>query len=127
VGQPRLSDKKVELFIGMFLRVGVITAACVVVIGGILYLPRMGGQVPHFNVWNGQPAALRTIGGVVAAAVSLRGDAVIQLGILLLIAVPILRVAISLVAFLLQRDWLYCVVTLLVLSILLFSLLGGRI
>ena len=37
-----------------------------------------------------------------AAAVSLRGDAVIQLGILLLIAMPVLRVAISLVAFLLQ-------------------------
>ena len=127
MGQPQLSDKKVELFIGMFLRVGVITAACVVVIGGILYLPSMGGQNPHFAVWNGEPLQLRSIGGVVTAALSLRGDAVIQLGILLLIAIPILRVAVSLFAFLLQRDWLYCVVTFLVLGILLFSLLGGRI
>jgi uncharacterized membrane protein len=127
VERPRISDKKVELFIGMFLRVGVIAAACVVILGGILYLPGMGGQAAHFTVWIGEPAALRSIGGVVAAAVSLRGDAVIQLGILLLIAVPILRVAIALVAFLLQRDWLYCVVTFLVLGILLFSLLGGRI
>ena len=127
MGQPRVSDKKVELFIGMFLRVGVITAACVVVFGGILYLPSMGGQAPHFNVWNGEPPQLSSIGGVVTAALSLRGDAVIQLGILLLIAVPIVRVAVSLAAFLLQRDWLYCVVTFLVLGILLFSLLGGRI
>jgi uncharacterized membrane protein len=127
VRPPRISDKQVELFIGMFLRVGVITAASVVVIGGIMFLPHMGGQTPHFSVWNGEPAWLRSIGGVVTAAISLRGDAVIQLGILLLIAVPILRVAVALVAFLLQRDWLYCVVTLLVLSILLFSLLGGRI
>jgi uncharacterized membrane protein len=126
VGQ-RLTDRKVELFIGMFLRVGVITAACIVVIGGILFLPRMGGQTPHFSVWNGEPQWLRSIGGVIAAAAALRGDAVIQLGILLLIAVPILRVAVALVAFLLQRDWLYCVVTFLVLGILLFSLLGGRI
>jgi uncharacterized membrane protein len=125
--RPRISDRKVELFIGMFLRVGVITAACVVVLGGILYLPRMGGQAANFSVWAGEPASLRSIGGVATAALALHGDAVIQLGILLLIAVPILRVAIGLVAFLLQRDWLYSVVTFLVLAILLFSLLGGRI
>ncbi|MGA2480807.1 MAG: DUF1634 domain-containing protein [Spirochaetia bacterium] len=128
MGQPRrITDKQVELFIGMFLRVGVIVAACVVLIGGILFLPHMGGQAPHYSEWNGEPLSLRSIGGVLSAAVALRGDAVIQLGILLLIAVPIARVAVSLVAFLLQRDWLYCVVTFLVLGILLFSLLGGRI
>jgi uncharacterized membrane protein len=122
-----MTDRKVELFIGMLLRVGVILAACIGVIGGILFLPRMGGALAHFSVFRGEPASLRSIGGVLAAAVSLRGEAVIQLGILVLIAVPIARVAVSLVAFLLERDWLYCVVTFLVLAILLFSLLGGRI
>ena len=110
----------------MLLRVGVILAACVVLIGGILFLPRRGGQVPHYDVLHGEPRRCGA-SAVCLRAASLRGDAVIQLGILLLIAVPIVRVAVSLVAFLLQRDWLYCVVTFLVLAILLFSLLGGRI
>jgi uncharacterized membrane protein len=123
----RITDKNVELFIGMLLRVGVIVAAVIVLIGGVLFLPRMGGQAPHFGVFHGEPGSLRSIGGVLASVASLRGDAVIQLGILVLIAVPIARVAVSLIAFLLQRDWLYCVVTFLVLAILLFSLLGGRI
>jgi len=52
---------------------------------------------------------------------------VIQLGILVLIAVPIFRVAVSIVAFLLKRDWLYTVVTCVVLMVLLFALLGGKI
>jgi uncharacterized membrane protein len=125
--RPRISDRKVELFIGMFLRAGVIAAACIVIFGGILYLPSMGGQAAHFSAWSGEPESLRSIGGIVAAAVTLRGDAVIQLGILLLVGIPILRVAIALAAFLLQRDWLYCVVTFLVLAILLFSLLSGRV
>jgi uncharacterized membrane protein len=122
----RIPDKKVELFMGMFLRVGVITAAAIVLLGGILYLPRMGGAPAQFHVWRQEPASLRSIGGVVSAAVALHPDAIIQLGILVLIAVPVLRVAIGLVAFLLQRDWLYGVVTFLVLAILVFSLLGGR-
>jgi uncharacterized membrane protein len=56
-----------------------------------------------------------------------RSAALIQLGLLVLIAVPIARVAVSILAFALQRDWLYVGVTVVVLIILLFSLLGGII
>jgi uncharacterized membrane protein len=56
---------------------------------------------------------------------ALRPASVIQLGLLLLIATPVARVAMSLVAFILQRDRVYVVVTLIVLAVLIFSLTGG--
>ena len=54
-----------------------------------------------------------------------RGRGVIQLGLLLLIATPIARVAFSVVGFALERDRMYVVFTLIVLAILLYSLLGS--
>ncbi|HTZ50261.1 MAG TPA: DUF1634 domain-containing protein, partial [Spirochaetia bacterium] len=60
-------------------------------------------------------------------AVSLNTAALTQAGLLLLIAVPLFRVAVSIIAFAMERDWLYCVVTALVMGVLLFSLLGGRL
>jgi uncharacterized membrane protein len=51
----------------------------------------------------------------------------IQLGLLLLIATPIARVAFSMVGFALERDRMYVVFTLIVLAVLLYSLLGSGI
>ncbi len=51
----------------------------------------------------------------------------IQLGLLLLIATPIARVAFSVVGFAIERDRMYVVFTLIVLAILLYSLLGSGV
>jgi uncharacterized membrane protein len=51
----------------------------------------------------------------------------IQLGLLLLIATPVARVAFSVAAFAMQRDRLYVVVALIVLAVLMYSLMGGRL
>jgi uncharacterized membrane protein len=51
----------------------------------------------------------------------------IQLGLLLLIATPVARVAFSAAAFAMQRDRLYVVVALIVLAVLMYSLMGGRL
>jgi len=51
----------------------------------------------------------------------------IQLGLLLLIATPVARVAFSVVAFAMQRDRLYVAVALIVLAVLMYSLMGGRL
>ena len=123
----RPSDHQVELAIGGLLRVGVIIAACIVAVGGALFLSRHASDTPHYRSFQGEPAFLEHLGDVVKTALTLRSEAVIQLGILVLIAVPIFRVAVSIVAFLLKRDWLYTVVTCVVLMVLLFALLGGKI
>jgi uncharacterized membrane protein len=121
----KVTDKQVELLIGTLLRVGVIVAASVAAIGGVWFLASHGADGTDFATFRGEPASLRTLTGIVTGALGLRSQAVVQLGLLLLIAVPIFRVAVSIIAFAAERDWLYCVVTLLVLAVLLFSLLGG--
>jgi uncharacterized membrane protein len=123
----RPNDHRMEHLIGNLLRFGVIIAACIVAIGGAFYIVRRAGTVPHYGSFQGEPEFLEHVGQVLKAAASLRSEAVIQVGLLVLIAVPIFRVAVSIVAFLLKRDWLYSLVTVIVLAVLLFALLGGMV
>jgi uncharacterized membrane protein len=119
------TDRQMDEVIGILLRVGVSVSSLVVLAGGILYLMRHGATLPDYRVFQGEPSDLRSLRGIVQDALSLRARGVIQLGLVLLIATPILRVAFTVLAFALQRDRTYVVVTLIVLSVLLYSLTGG--
>jgi len=120
------TEHQVEQFIGDLLRGGVLIAAVVVLLGGNLYLVRHGTALPLYGSFRGEPEELRSIPGILADAWALRGRGIIQLGLLLLIATPVARVVCAMVAFALQRDWLYVSVTVIVLSVLVYSLLGGH-
>ncbi len=119
------SDDKIETIMGNLLRAGVIIAASVVLFGGVLLLLRHGTAQPAYHVFLGEPADLRSVRGVIADAFAFQARGIIQLGLLLLIATPIARVTFSVYAFARQRDRLYVVVTLIVLSALLYGLMGG--
>ncbi len=54
-----------------------------------------------------------------------RSQAIVMLGLLMLIATPVARVAFSIVAFALERDRLYVTITLVVLSLLIVSFVIG--
>ena len=124
---PRVNDRSVQVWIATLLRAGVIAAACIGLAGGVAHLVRHAADVPSYASFHGEPAALRHVAEVIRGAVSLNTAALTQAGLLLLIAIPIFRVAVSVVAFALERDWLYCLVTVLVMGVLLFSLLGGSL
>jgi uncharacterized membrane protein len=117
-------DPRLQQAVGTLLRVGVLLAAAVVLTGGIAYLARHGAAVPDYHVFRGQPATLRSLTGIVRSAFALDERGIIQLGLLLLVATPIARVAIAGVAFAFERDRTYVLVALLVLALLLKSLLG---
>jgi uncharacterized membrane protein len=120
------TDQYVEELIGTLLRVGVTLAAAVVLFGGTVYLVRHGLAAPQYHVFVGEPTDLRRLSGIVKDALAFRARGLIQLGLLLLIATPIARVAFSVAAFALQGDRLYVVVTLIVLAVLMYSLTGGH-
>lgn len=117
-----MPDKHFEMLLGKLLRVGVILAAAVVVAGGVLYLVQYRGQTPQYGIFHGEPSDIRYASDVVRDALSGHGRGLIQLGLLLLIATPIARVAFSLVEFAIKRDWLYVTTTLIVLAVLIYSL-----
>lgn len=123
--ENRVSDFAIEQFVGRVLQIGVLIAAAVTLVGGLLLLATQHGTVPRFSPFRGQPEHLTSVWGILRAAREGRSDAIVQLGILLLIAVPIVRVAVTLVAFILQRDRTYVFITLIVLALLMYGLLFG--
>jgi len=123
--KPDESDYQVEQTIGNLLRWGVITAAVVVFLGAVLYLARNGLKDPEYKVFHGEPGDFDSPVKIVRHALSLDGQGLIQLGLLLLIATPVARVIFSVYAFARQRDNLYVILTLIVLAVLLYSLFAG--
>jgi uncharacterized membrane protein len=121
------AEQRMDEIIGRLLQAGVICAAAFVLAGGVVYLARHSTPATNYRVFQSEPVELRTVSGIFHEATALRGRGLIQFGLLILIATPIARVAFSVVAFLYQRDWKYVVVTLIVLGLLLYSLLGGHV
>jgi uncharacterized membrane protein len=118
------SDQAVALALGRLLQAGVLLAGAVVLLGGLRYLVKYGMTRALYRTFVGEPADLSHVGGILRAALELRGRGLIQLGLLLLIATPVARVAASLVAFLRQGDRIYTAVTAFVLLVLVASLSG---
>jgi len=119
-------DLEIEIIIGTLLRTGVILAAAVVLLGAVVYLAHHGLDAMDYSSFHGDPEFLRSLTGIVRGAFHLSGRAVIQLGLVILIATPVARVAFSAVAFAIERDYLYVWITLFVLAVLLYSLLGSH-
>lgn len=118
------TDLRMESVISILLLSGVATSALVVFAGGAIYLLHHGLELPDCRVFHGEPPDLCTVRGIVTNTLELRSRGVIELGLLLLIATPIARVAFSIFGFLQQKDYTYVVVTLIVLALLILSLSG---
>ena len=124
--QPqRWDDHRIEVILGNLLRTGVLISAAVVLWGACIYLFRHAHEPADYRIFRGEPSEFRTIPGVIQSVIDGRGRGWIQLGLLLLIATPIARVAFSIVGFAMERDRMYVAFTLIVLAILLYSLLGS--
>ncbi|MFH0856077.1 MAG: DUF1634 domain-containing protein [Candidatus Omnitrophota bacterium] len=117
---------KVEEFIGNFLRAGVIAAASLIILGGIIYLFRRGLALPDYRTFQAEPAELRHVRGIIKYAFSFHGRGLIQLGVLALIATPVARVALSIFIFLRQKDKPYVIITCIVLAVLCYSLFYAK-
>ena len=119
----RWTDYRMEQIIGNLLRVGVVLAAAVVFVGGVMYLVQHGSAAPDYHTFHAVPDNLRSLPGIMHEAMALQSRGIIQLGLLLLVLTPVSRVAFSAIGFLEERDRMYVIITLIVLSVLLFSLL----
>jgi len=114
--------RRANLIISGVLRGGVLLSAAIIMLGLVLLSA-------HILVAHGASVTYqipRTAGSVLQGV--LRGDpvSVITLGLLVLLATPVVRVGVSLVTFALEGDRLYTAITALVLLILLLSFLSGR-
>ena len=116
-----------QLMLGQVLRAGTVISISVVFLGGILYLYRHGHAVANYRVFIGIPGFVQTLDGLVNGALSLKGQAIIQIGIILLIATPVLRVICSAIGFMFEKDYMYVGISLLVLCIIFISAVSGHV
>jgi uncharacterized membrane protein len=119
------TDQKVETILGNVLRTGVIVSAVVVLIGAVIYLSHHAANSPDYRSFKGEPIELRSVAGILKAARAMSGRGIIQLGLLLLIATPVMRVLLSFFSFIKQRDKPYVVITLIVFIVLMYSIFMG--
>jgi uncharacterized membrane protein len=119
--RKRIQDTDMENVIGYLLRYGVITASLVVLAGGIVYLYRHGHQLPEYTQFHGEPDKYRKPELIWQAMLRGEGRPLIQLGLLILIATPIARIAFSIFGYLLEKDYLYTVLTVIVLLVILLN------
>lgn len=124
--------RDVELYIGKLLRYGVMLSCIITLIGGVLYFYQnqsadmeikyapVGGHADF-----GTALELREFSSIWKGVLDLNGAAIIQLGVIVLIATPILRVTFSVFAFLIEKDYMYVVITLIVLFIILANMILG--
>jgi uncharacterized membrane protein len=122
----KIGDLDIQQIIGWILRLGVIISMTIVFIGGCFYWYRHSGETAIYSKFVGVPDFVHSASGIWHGILTLRGRAIIQAGIILLIATPVIRVLFSAIGFILEKDWLYTGITLLVLGIILLSAFTGH-
>ena len=120
-----------DLYIGKILRYGVLTSCIITFVGGIIYIFQAQGTMPDYSPvligdnFAGTADYLRELSTIVPRMLEADGAAIIQFGVIVLIATPILRVIFSAIAFLIEKDYLYVVITLIVLTIIIANMVLG--
>lgn len=122
----KFKDTDIQGFIGWVLRTGVIVSMLIVITGGIIYLYRHGAGHMSYTHFKGVPGFAHSFSGIWHGILEFRGRAIIQAGIVLLIATPVMRILVSGIGFIAERDYLYTGISVLVLLIILISALSGH-
>lgn len=114
-------DRQMDAIMGRLLEVGVLLASSVVLVGGVLYLRLHHASAPSYRHFTSDAASLLRPSAMLHAIKQEDPAAIIQLGILLLIATPIARVIFAAIAFAIERDRLYVIISLIILCVLLYG------
>lgn len=116
-----IGDKDVQLVLGTLLRVGVIVSTAVVFFGGAVFLFQHHAEVVNYKVFKPE-LRFDTVASILQGLRHFDGLAIIQFGVLLLIFTPIARVVFSIFSFLMEKDYMYVVIGIIVLAVIITSL-----
>jgi uncharacterized membrane protein len=121
---------RTELAISYLLRIGVMVSLLIVVAGTILTFVHhpdyLRSSAPYTRLTSPRISPFGSLRDVVDGLRHLKGQAVVALGLLVLVATPVLRVAASIALFVGQRDRRFVTITTLVLALLVTSFLLGK-
>jgi uncharacterized membrane protein len=115
-------DQQLETNMGHLLRAGVVVCCTIVAAGAVLYILKDGSATSSYTHFTGEPADLKSIAGVLKQTRAGSAKGIIQLGALLMIATPVLRVVFAVVGFARMKDWKFTAVSAVVLALLAYGL-----
>jgi uncharacterized membrane protein len=115
-----LSTKEMQNTISLILLSGTLLSAALVIIGGIMYLSEHGSQIMPFELLQTDmvPTSMKQVWQF---ALSFSSLAIIELGLLLLVATQMVRVALLCWFYAMQKDLAFLFISLFVLVILIYS------
>lgn len=116
------ADKDMQLLLGTLLRVGVLISSAVILLGGIIFLTTQANEVVSFVDFKPEQTEFYSILTIFEGLKTFDGLAIIQFGVLLLIFTPIARVVFSIFSFLIEKDYMYVVIGIIVLCVIITSL-----
>ncbi|WP_413513665.1 DUF1634 domain-containing protein [Myroides odoratus] len=122
----KFTDKQLQSVIGNVLRYGVLSALTVTILGGIILLLKDSQQTVSFSTFVEKDQNLFVVFKTILSGIKeWNGESIIFLGVLLLFLTPALRLVLSLFSFFLEKDTLYVIITLIVISVIILSLSFG--
>jgi uncharacterized membrane protein len=123
--------RQVEILISNLLRIGVVASLLIVVAGTVLTFVHhpeyLKSQEALGGLLAGNAEFPHTMREVWAGILMLHGRSIVIAGLLLLIATPVMRVGVSVFAFLYERDRVFAVITTVVFLLLLLSFFLGKV
>jgi uncharacterized membrane protein len=122
---PSFNEHDMQRIVGNFLRWSVVIAILIVATGFFLYLFQQ--EKGTLNYAEFHPLRFQGFTALFKALFRAEYQAIIQLGILLLITTPVVRVIIALIGFFLEKDYLYVVISFIILSVIFLSIIFGYI
>jgi len=118
----RWTEAETDVRMGRLLQWGVVLAAVVMGCGAAVFLYHNAERVPNYRTFRDVSSPLHSLRGILGEARLGHGAGLIQLAVLLIVATPISRVIFAAYAFARMRDWLYALISMTVLSLLLFAI-----
>ncbi|SFM89545.1 Uncharacterized membrane protein [Chitinophaga sp. YR627] len=119
----KFDDIDLATVIAKALRTGVISAFACMLTGGIAYLIKHGNDQSRFTTFT---LTRIKISDIFSGLSFLDSRSIVYAGLILLIATPVMRILLSVFSFVLEKDYFYTAVTLLVLLIIFFSIISGH-
>ncbi|WP_060872586.1 DUF1634 domain-containing protein [Myroides odoratus] len=122
----KFTDNQLQSIIGNVLRYGVLSALTVTLLGGIILLAKDSQQMVSFSTFVEKDQNLFVVFKTILQGIKdWNGESIIFLGILLLFLTPALRLLLSLFSFILEKDAMYVVITLIVIAVIILSVSFG--
>ena len=124
--KEKFGERDFQQLIGNLLRYGVWISLSIAFLGGIVYLSNHGTETVNYTQFLENDRSIFQVVASVLEGVKIgQGESLIFLGIVMLFLTPVLRVVLSLFSFLLEKDYLYVVITLIVIAIIGMSIFLG--